>query len=178
MTKKVSVKDLRKHLEAKSDKALREEIIMLYKRFSMVKDYYTSSINPADSFEVLSTYKEKITKEFFPKRGYGTPKLSAIRKVINDYKKVAPTSQHAIDLMLHCVEQGSAFTDEFGDMYESYYESLENTFEAALKLMVAENSVEFFDDRCRKIVSRAFQGWGFADMLDQHYDTYISERNT
>lgn len=175
MVKKMSVTDLKKHLKEKSQKELVDELTSLYKRFSNVKDYYASILNPKNSLEVLASYKEKVTTEFFPKRGYGTPKLSAIRKLINEYKKIAPSPQHTIDLLLHVVEQGSAFTTEFGDMTESYYSSLEKTFESALKLMVAENSIEHFDERCRDIVKYAFQGWGFADQLSYIYDATITK---
>jgi len=176
MAKKIGVTDLKKHLKDKTKKELVDEITGLYKRFATVKDYYASSLSPTDSMEVLASYKEKISKEFFPKRGYGTPKMSVTRKIVNEYKKVAPSPQHVIDLLLHLVEEGSAFTSEFGDMTEPFYESLENSFEAALKLMVVENSVEHFDDRCRDIAKYAFQGWGFSDALNYRYDKYIVKR--
>ncbi len=176
MAKKVSIADLKKHFKSKSEKELIEEITSLYKRFANVKDYYASILSPSDSKEVLGRYKDKISKEFFSVVGYSNPKLSNVRKLINEYKKIAPSPQHTIDLLLHVVEEGSAFTSEYGDMTESFYISIEGTFESALNLMVTENSIEHFDDRCRDIVKYAFQGWGFQDGLNSSYDKYIGNR--
>jgi hypothetical protein len=37
------------------------------------------------------------------------------RKAVNDFKKVATSKQQVADIMLFYVEQGSRFTNEYGD---------------------------------------------------------------
>ena len=76
--------------------------------------------------------------------------------------------------MLFYVETGVKFTNDFGDINEGFYSSLESTYVAALKLMEKENLLERFADRASKGVSDTSEiGWGFHDYLcDVHFNFY------
>ena len=83
------------------------------------KDY---SIVYTDRIE--DKYKEIITNEFFPKRGYGKARLSVAKKAINDFKKISDKFSLIVEIMLHYVEQGVDFTDQYGDIDSPFYDSI------------------------------------------------------
>lgn len=76
--------------------------------------------------------------------------------------------------MLFYVETGVKFTNDFGDINEGFYSSIETTYVAALKFMQKENLLYKFADRAGKVVSDTNGiGWGFHDYLcEVHFDFY------
>ncbi len=76
--------------------------------------------------------------------------------------------------MLFYVETGVKFTNDFGDIDEGFYSSMETTYVAALTLMRKESLLDKFADRAGKVVSDTSGiGWGFHDYLcDVHSDFY------
>lgn len=77
-------------------------------------------------------------------------------------------------MLLYYVECGVEFTNEFGDIDESFYTSVENTYNTALDLMANEDILNKFKDRVLKIVNETENiGWGFHDCLgDVYYENY------
>src|SRR5882757_3081954 len=102
---------------------------------ALVKDLYDSSPDNRDFLQArfqaeanedtaLEKYRHKIVEQFFPARGFGKLKLGEARKAIRDYPKATGNLTGTIDLMLTYVENGTEFTHEFGDINESFYNSL------------------------------------------------------
>lgn len=60
---------------------------------------------------LLIPYKNIITHEFFPNRGFGKARLSVAKKAISDFKKLSDFPLNNADIMLHYVENGVQFTD-------------------------------------------------------------------
>ncbi|MET4083858.1 hypothetical protein ABIB40_003831 [Pedobacter sp. UYP30] len=111
---------------------------------------------------------------FYPKRGYDF-KLSDGKKAISDFKKLGPSSILIVDLMLFYVETGVKFTNEYGDISESFYSVLEATYGAALKLMRKENLLMEFKDRAEEIVHDTRNiGWSFHYYLSHVYSSFFS----
>jgi hypothetical protein len=73
--------------------------------------------------------------------------------------------------MIYYVECGVHFTNQYGDLYESFYTSVERMYEQALKLIAQHQLYEQFEHRCQQIVTntRAI-GWGFHDQLSMLYE--------
>lgn len=68
--------------------------------------------------------------------------------------------------MLYYVEQGVDFTNEYGDIDEPFYNSMESMFDQALKLILETDLQDTFFSRCRAIVKKTSHiGWGFHDNL-------------
>ena len=86
---KISIKEIRAHLNQKINDALIEEIITLIKTYPQVREYYQAQLLPGESSEILSKYKKIIENEFFPTRGFGKLRLSTIRNALRDYKKLS-----------------------------------------------------------------------------------------
>ncbi len=164
--------DIKKELKKLDKDKLIDLVADLYKKNNSVKEYFDFYVNP-DERELFNKYRDKVFEAFYPKRGYNY-KLKEGKQAISDFKKLGPSSDLIADLMLFYVETGVKFTNEFGDIDETFYSSMETTYVAALKLMKKENLLNKFDDRARKIVSDTRNiGWGFHDYLSEvHYDFY------
>lgn len=114
-------------------KQSREEIIQLlldsYKVSPQVKEYITAKYGDKDTLEqIFQTYKNKIKDVFFPKSMRAQFKIGEARKVISNFKKLCSDEKLVIDLMLYYVEMGVEFTNTYGDINESFYNSVERMY--------------------------------------------------
>ncbi len=167
----MGLREVKSELNKLEKDILIKHISELYKRFKPVKEYFDFYVN-ADERKILKEYKQKVREGFYPKRGYDL-KLSISRKAINDFKKIGTSKESLADLLLYYVECGVEFTNDFGDIYESFYVSVENTYEKALELMKKEGILDRFKDRCLSIVNKTeHMGWGFHDYLSYVYRKY------
>jgi len=76
--------------------------------------------------------------------------------------------------MLFYVEMGVRYTNEYGDINEAFYNSMESVYDGALKLITTNGLQDQYRTRCRKIVSDTSDiGWVFHDYLsDTYHDTF------
>jgi hypothetical protein len=168
---KITARELRKYLESRPHADLVNDILSFSSQYDGIKEYYSTRMGQGFSDELLDKYKAIIRKEFRLTRNDSLPRLSIARKAINDYKKVSRNLIGLIDLMLFYVESGVVFTNEFGDLYEAFYNSVESVYEGALKLIAVNGLQEQYRSRCRKIVSDTSGiGWGFHDNLSTLFE--------
>ena len=168
----MGLREVKTELNKLDKEDLVKHISELYKKYKPVKEYFDFYVNP-DEKRLLEQYKEKVTEGFFPKRGYQL-KLSISRKAINDFKKLGTSAESLADLLLHFVENGVEFTNEYGDIDENFYTSIENTYSNALDLIDKNGLLDKFEERANKIVVNTENiGWGFHDYLgDVYYQHY------
>jgi hypothetical protein len=134
------------------------------KEFLTVKFAAKENIN-----EILQKYKDKVEHEFFPKRGLGKLNLREARKAISNFKKICHEKTMIIDIMLFYVENCVRFTEEYGDINESFYTSAENVYEQVVKEINQGDEPLYnqFADRLKAAAEDACDGWGFNDdMMD------------
>ncbi len=169
--KKLTLRELKQYLKNKSHDDLVNDIATLFTRFDAVKEYYTMHLGGTHSPHLLDQYKSVIRQEFFPARGYGDARLSVARKAVNDYKKVSDSREGLVDLMLFYVEMGVKYTNQYGDINESFYSSMERMYEQATKYIADYILQDQFQERRLRIVSDTSGiGWGFHDTLNEIYD--------
>ena len=118
--------------------------------------------------EALEKYRRKIVEQFFPRRGFGKLKLAEARKAIRDYRKATGNVAGTIDLLLTYVENGTEFTQQFGDINEAYYNSLESALNELVALLCGEGRENY--PKCRDRLARVEQlanhiGWGYGDYV-------------
>jgi hypothetical protein len=116
----------------------------------------------------LEAYRGKIVEQFFPKRGFGKLKLAEARKAIRDYRKATGNAVGTIDLLLTYLENGTDFTQQFGDINEAYYNSLESSAAELSRLMLGEGKAAYaqFSERIARVESLANNiGWGYGDYI-------------
>jgi len=79
------------------------------------------------------------------------------------------------ELMLFYVEKGVNFTNDFGDIDEGFYSSLETTYEVVLTLMKKESLPGKFADRTAKVVADTIDiGWHFHDNLFEMHSNFYA----
>jgi len=161
--------DIKKELKNLDKDQLINLIADLYKNNKSVKEYFDFYVN-SDSGELFEKYREKIFNAFFPKRGT-TYKLKDGKQAITDFKKNGGSADLVADLMLFYVEMGVEFTNNYGDINESFYKSVARMYLDALILIKKENLLDKFYQRSFKAVHESDGiGWGFHDFL---WDTYV-----
>ena len=167
--------DIKKELKKLDKDKLIDLVSDLYKKNKTVKEFFDFYVNP-DERELFEKYRDKVFEAFYPKRGYNY-KLKDGKQAISDFKKLGTSTDLLADLMLFYVETGVKFTNDYGDVNESYYKSLATTFVDSLTLMSKENLLDKFEGRVVKVVDDTSGiGWGFHDYLVQVWmDFYPSE---
>ena len=147
----------------------------LYQKNKSVKEFFDFYVNPNER-ELFEKYRDKVFEAFYPKRGYNF-KLKDAKQAISDFKKLGASLNLLADLMLFYVETGVKFTNDYGDVNQTFYKSLATTFVDSLTLMRKENLLDKFEDRVGKVVDDTSGiGWGFHDYLVQVWvDFYPTE---
>jgi hypothetical protein len=167
---------LKKYLQQFTKEQLIEQINELHKKYKEVKDYYSFCMNPDDE-KTVEKYKAIIYESFYPKRGFKLS-LSQARKAISDFKKLSPSPAHVADVMVYFVECGVLFTNDFGDIDESFYNSMEGMFEDASVFIRKNNLENLFKERCKKLMEDSSDiGWGFHDFLSDAYYQFFENNN-
>ena len=163
--------ELKKELKNLEKDEIIELIAELYKKNTSVKEYLDYWAKPNEK-ELFNKYKDKVFEAFYPKRGFAL-KLKDGKKAISDFKKLKPSEELIADLTLFYVETGVSFTNDYGDISEGFYSSLETTFLSALTIMRKINLLKKFENRAAKIVNDTRNiGWGFHDYLSDVYNEF------
>ena len=121
-----------------------------------------------DGGEALERYREKIIEPFFPKRGFGKLKLADARKAIRDYSKATGNLAGTIELMLTYVEQGTAFTLQYGDIDGPFYNSMEAMLGDLANLLRRDGATLYplFRERIQQLGADTRSiGWGYGDSV-------------
>lgn len=167
---------LKSYLKPRSHSELIGDIADLFQRFEPVQDYYRSKLSPVGDAELRKKYKEIIRDDFFPAHGFGNGRLSVIRKAVSDYRKASDSKEGAADVMLYFVEMGVAYTNEYGDINEAFYDSMESMYRATVEWIVKHGLQSTFKNRCWKVVDDTSGiGWGFHDGLGDIYERYFGQ---
>ena len=182
MAKKLTKKQLENHLQHLEKKELLAEVSKLFTRVEQVREYYQMEFGgKAEREKVLADYKKQIRSQFYSSRSASPrmPKAAELRKIINAFKKVAVVQYDVVDLMLYRVETAVEFTNDFGDIDQSFYQSTIKTYCDALQLIDKEKLHSYFNDRCGQIVDDASGiGWGFYDTLWEFFHFYFPDEES
>jgi Family of unknown function (DUF6155) len=174
--KKPTTREIRGFLQEKSQEQLVNDMLFLYNKFDGVREFLALQMDHGFSDDLVEKYRAIIQREFFPARGFGRARLSIARKAVTDYKKLSPNIPGLVDLMVFYVEMGVRFTNEYGDIDEPFYNSMESMFENALKIIIQYQLQDRFQKRCKTIVTDTRPiGWGFHDTLSDLYNGVFEE---
>lgn len=166
-------RELTKYLNTLDQKELIKEIKKLYDKFEPVQQYYELELSD-NSKKVLEEFKEKIKKEYFPKRGFPKARNNVSRKIVNDFKKIAVHKKDIVELWLYRTKMMIEFTQEFGDIDEPFYNSLSSGFEQACKIIRKEQLQPYYRSSCQDLVSQTYNiGWGLSFEMKDIYQRYF-----
>lgn len=173
--KKSTKTQLNRFLKEMEKAELEKEVKKLYTKFKEVKEYYEMEFCD-DTSKIVEAYKKQIENEYFPSRGYGKARNSESKKVITQFKKIAIFQKDVIELLLFRTEMMLEFTNQYGDMNDSFYNSLEGSFYEACKLISEERLEKHFKDECKKIIKLSSNfGWGLYYGLTESNDSFLGD---
>ena len=168
----MSKAEVKKYIKSLERGSLEELVMDLYSARKEAKEYLEYVIKPNDKGK-LEEFREIITKEFFPSRGEPKMRFSICRKAISEFKSLDPAPEFLADLMLYIPECASEIADNYGDMWEQFYDAAENNFKAAMKYISEHNLQSQFQKRIDIILLNCeSSGWGFPDSMWQIYYDY------
>ncbi|MBI1882233.1 MAG: hypothetical protein HYR94_29015 [Chloroflexi bacterium] len=166
---------IKKQLVQLEAKELLEIIGELYKLNQDNKVFLTSQLGQGNVAELVEPYRQAIKREFNPDRGFPRISVGAARKALNNFKKSSADPIAVADLMIFYVEQGVICTNNYGDIDENFYSSLESVYAdavALLRRLANPDLIEQFRPRLKWIVTNTSGiGWGFHDELSHIYYT-------
>ncbi|NDP28745.1 MAG: hypothetical protein GZ087_15190 [Flavobacterium sp.] len=161
----MSKRDLKKYLSELSKTQLEGQILELYEKFSPIKIYYDFVFNPKED-TLLKECKLKISNEYFPQRISGKkprkPKMrrSIAQKYIKHFMLLGVDPFIIGDVMLYSIEIAQTFSAEKVVKPELFYKSMLNSFEQAVKFMIANGIITEFKSRLSAINNEAIrQKW-------------------
>ncbi|MBF0290420.1 MAG: hypothetical protein HQM14_21615 [SAR324 cluster bacterium] len=137
-------------------------------------------IKSKKSEQTLNSYKKAIEDALYPDVIHTSDEVNFIKawKIISEYKIAKGDDRELADLMIFYVETANNFTLNYGDMWEGFYEELEDMFDKVIKhiLSMKQQNKEIADlqDRLKAIViSTQNIGWGYHDALhDMYFDAF------
>lgn len=96
------------------------------------------------------------------------------KSAIASFKRVCTDAAKVIDLQLYYVENGVEFTDTYGDINESFYNSMGSMYRTVVDALNKTDDpavYEQFKDRLKAVIEdTAGMGWGFnEDLSDSYY---------
>lgn len=170
----LSVTEVKNTLNTQSREVLIKLLLDSYKTIPQVKEYISVKYTDKDTIEwIFEDYKDKIYNVFFPKNMGAQFKISEAKKAINDFKNICSDEKFIIELMIYYVEMGVEFTNVYGDINESFYNSIESMYQSVVKAINKHKNSEIFNvfrDRLKAIVDGASEiGWGFHEELGSIY---------
>lgn len=164
--------ELRKTLKELPESQLIELIKGLHDLSPQNKAWLSANAMPAEqNVAYLEDCRQKIVKLIYnPTRNFPpNPRFRDAKKVISDYKKATKDQLGTLDLMLTYVERGHAFTNDFGDIDEPFYDRLINMLESFAdeikKSPRAHDLYAHFRQRLLKMDRTADIGWGYGDCV-------------
>lgn len=127
--------------------------------------------------QLFEAAKKKILIQFYPDRGEPKMKFAEAKKAISAFAKLSNNQVRTIELMIYYVELGVQFTNDYGDMYESFYNSMESTYQTTLQKIAADGTgglYHMFREKLMAIVDNTQNvGWGFHEGLADIYYSYV-----
>lgn len=165
---KTSVKNM---LLAMTKKDIVDMVLEMYSARKEAQEYLEFYANPNETSK-LEEYKAIIKEEFYPKRRREPQtRFSVCRKAVADFKKLKPSADALAELMVSYMEWATAFTFDYGDMWEQYYVSVEGNFDKTIKYIAKNGLWDKYDARLQQCVKwSARSGYGFADNIAEMYE--------
>lgn len=125
----------------------------------------------------LEHYKKIISAALYPDVYKNRPvRLSVGKKAISDYRKASNDSAGTLELMMYYLEQGNAFTANFGDIDAPFYNSLCSMLDRILAALEHQTSTvqDQYIPRLEEVVARSSNiGWGYHDYLSDQVGQFL-----
>lgn len=172
----MSKRDLKKYLAGLDKAQIEEQFLELYDKFGEVKTYYDFVFNPKEE-KLVGEAKAKIANEYFPvKTKRAKLRRSTAQKIIKHFLMLGVDPFAVADVMLFSIETAQKYSARREMRYASFYKSMLNSFEQAVKYTIANGILPDFESRITAISNEAKrQKWenlfDFEQVTDKiHFD--------
>ena len=166
----MSKRKLKKYLSDLKKEALEEQLLDLYQRFPVVKEYYDFVFNPKED-KLVQEAKAKISNEYFPvRRKRARGRRSVAQKHIKHFIKLGVEPFMTADVMLYNLEIAQAFSAE-KNVPDTFYKSMLNSFDQAVRFVIINGLLSEFRERILKVYLRTQeQDWPLEEAFDRVMD--------
>lgn len=168
-TKKPTWRDVKSVLQDWEKDRLIGLIQDLHKLSGTNADFLHARLLDADAAQSLAPYKKRIKQAISPAQPWKQDvQLREGRKAISDYKKARGDVRGVLTLMVYYIQCGNDFTLDFGDIDETFYNSLCSMLDQVKKQLISGNDQKLADDFI-PVLEYEFQridgqmGWGYPD---------------
>lgn len=172
--KKRTWSQIRRHVKDWPPESLLGLVKDLYDASKANKDFlHARFLAQTDGEGALEPFRKIVVDQFYPQRGFGKLKLGQARKAIRDYRKATGDPVGTVDLMLTFLENGTAFTLDFGDIDEPFYDSLAAVCDEMAATLSKQCPKQYprFRERLHKLAEDANGiGWGYGDIVQERVD--------
>lgn len=167
----MSKRKLKKYLSELKKDALEHQLLDLYNRFPVVKEYYDFIFNPKED-KLVQEAKTKISNEYFPvKRRKPKARRSVAQKFIKHYIKLGVEPFLIADVMLYNLEIAQAIERE-RNVPDAFYKSMLNSFAQGVQFISVNGLLPDFRGRIDKIYEETqSQNWLFGEEYSRVMDS-------
>jgi len=172
-------RDFLKLLKALDEEELREELLALYERFPVLREYYKLELGSSTK-DVLEKYKKDVRKAFFTgRRRMGKRGRSNSAKVIKDFKEVSIHPRDLVELHFHRVAVMIEAMEYYRVENEPFYNSMIKSFEKSAEMAKKELLLDSFRESADKIVAsfESIDSFGGGRDLRQKFWLYWPRHN-
>lgn len=149
----------------------------LYDRFENVRNYIDLRLT-GNAGPLIEKYKRLIKNRLIEDIEEGTDGLDEALRAVRDFTLHDPAPRDQADVMLFFVESAVNCINEFGDLYEKFYDEADDVYQETLEFMKKHKLLNDFQTRCKKIVDESVDtGYGFHDSLGDTFYNYFPEGN-
>jgi len=166
----MSKRALKKYLTELKKKELEEQLMDLYTRFPVVKEYYDFIFNPKED-KMVQEAKAKISNEYFPlKRRRPKARRSVAQKYIKHFIKLGVEAHLIADVMLYNLEIAQSFSQD-RNVPDAFYKSMLNSFNEMVQFVSLNALLPNFKDRLIKVYETTQeQDWVFSEGFSRALD--------
>jgi hypothetical protein len=176
MPKLITNTQIKKALKNCGQREYLDIILEIVQACPQAREFLTFRLTE-DHNEILDKYKKKVRHEFYPTHGdIGNLHLKDAKKAISDFTKLCSDRILSIEIKLYYVENCIEFTNDYGDIGESFYNSAVSVYAQVVKEINAagDDIYKKFADRLRSCVDNTRNiGYGFHDELYELHSEII-----
>lgn len=166
----MSKRALKTYLSKLPKKALEDQLMDLYERFSPVKTYYDFAFNPKED-KLVQEAKTKISNEYFPlKRRRPKARRSVAQKLLKHFGTLGMEPSLIADVMCYNLEIAQTFSKE-RNVPDSFYKSMLNSFKEVVQYVCLNGLFPEFKNRIITIYKQTQeQRWPLEDEFSKALD--------
>lgn len=167
----MSKRALQKYIADLKKKELEEQLLDLYLRFPVVKEYYDFAFNPKED-KLVQDAKTRISNEYFPlKRKRPKARRSVAQKFVKHFIKLGVEPHLIADVMLFNLEIAQSFSMD-RNVPDSFYKSMSNSFtEAVLFVSVNGLLIDFKERILKAYTLTQDENWPFEEEFSRALDS-------